>query len=113
MLSCSPSGSYRRGEARLAVPGHTARELGWSSSVEGKAPVEPEHLLASLLDQLPSDPNVWEAPRGRYSVALGFGLFQEAWNRGFDLSPGIVQRVAELGLGLGFDIYADGDEDGG
>ena len=112
MLSCSPSGSHRRGELapRSARP---YRKGAWLLSVEGKAPVEPEHLLASLLDRLPSDPNVWEALRGRYSVALGFGLFQEAWNRGFDLSPGIVQRVAELGLGLGFDIYADGDEDGG
>jgi hypothetical protein len=112
LLSCSPSGSHRRGELapRSARPWPKG---AWLLTVEGKAPVQPEHLLASLLDRLPSDPGVWQALRGRYSVALGFGLFQDAWNRGFDLSPGIVQRVAALGLGLGFDIYAPDDDNGG
>jgi len=112
ILSCSPSSSHRRGEltprSRRPWP-----KGAWLLSVEGKAPVEPEHLLASLLDRLPSDSSVWESLRSRYSVALGFGLFQGAWNRGFDLSPGIIHRVAALGLGLGFDIYAPDDEDGG
>lgn len=112
LLSCSPSSSHRRGDLRPRS-GTPWPKGAWLLSVEGKAPVEPDHLLASLLDQLPSDPSVWENLRTRYSVGLGFGLFQGAWNRGFDLSPGVLSKLAALGLGLGFDIYADGDEDGG
>ena len=112
LLGCSPSRSNRRGDLRPRS-GTPHPRGAWLLTLEGKAPVEPEHLLASLLDRLPSDPSVWDALRARHSVALGFGLFQEAWNRGFDLSPGVIHRVAALGLGLGFDIYADGDEDGG
>lgn len=112
ILGCMPSRSHRRGDLRPRnVPPWP--KGAWLLSVEGKAPVEPEHLLSSLLDRLPSDPLVWENLRRRYSVALGFGLFQGAWNRGFDLSPAALARVVALGLGLGFDIYADGEEDGG
>jgi hypothetical protein len=112
LLSCSPSHSHRRGDLRPRSVTPWPKGA-WLLTVEGKAPVEPEDLLTSLLDRLPSDPRVWETLRSRYSVALGFGLFQGAWNRGFDLSPAVISRVANLGLGVGFDIYADGDVDGG
>lgn len=112
LLSCSPTHSRRRGDPRPRSQ-HPYTNGCWLLSVEGKAPVEPDHPLASLLDRVPSDPSVWDTLRTRYSVALGFGLFQGAWNRGFDLSAGVLARVAALGLGLGFDIYADDDGDGG
>jgi hypothetical protein len=109
LLSCSPSHAHRRGDPR--PQSETPWPKGaWFLRLEGKAPVEPDHLLASLLDRLPSDRTVWDTLRTRYSVRLGFGLFQAAWNRGFDLSSKVLASIAALGLGLDFDIYADGDD---
>jgi hypothetical protein len=51
--------------------------------------------FSALLDRLPIDPAVWESLRSRFDVRLGFGLFQGAWNRGFDLSSQVLRRVAE------------------
>jgi hypothetical protein len=113
-LGCPPSRSRRRGDPRprSVTPWPNG---AWLLSVGGKAPVEPEHLLSELLDRLPADPSLWANLRSRFDVSLGFGLFQSAWNRGFDLSPELLRRVVGMGLGLDFDIYADadGDEDGG
>jgi hypothetical protein len=112
LLGCAPSCSHRRGDPRPRNIPPWPRGA-WVLSVEGKAPVEPDHLISAVLDRLPVDPAVWESLRSRFDVRLGFGLFQDAWNRGFGLSSQVLRRVAEMGLGLDFDIYADGEEDGG
>jgi hypothetical protein len=41
---------------------------------------------------------------------LGFGIFTERWNRGFELSADAVRLINALGAGLGFDIYANLEE---
>ena len=112
VLRCPPTSSHRRGDPRRRSVTPWPRGA-WLLSVQGKAPAEPEHLLSELLDRLPADPALWADLRSRFDVSLGFGLFQGAWNRGFDLSPTLLRRVVDMGLGLDFDIYADGDEDGG
>ena len=63
--------------------------------------------IARLLRQLPSDPAVWADLHARYRVRLSFGIFFDAWNRGFDLSPASLRSIADLGVPLGFDIYAE------
>lgn len=112
ILGCAPSRSHRRGGPRPRNLPPWPRGA-WLLSVEGKAPVGPEQLVSALLDRLPSDPAVWESLRSRFDVRLGFGLFQGVWNRGFGLSAQVLRRIAEMGLGLDFDIYADGEEGGG
>jgi len=111
ILGCAPSRSHRRGDPRS--PRLPPWEKGaWLLTVECQAPIEPEHLLQSLLDRLPDDPAIWDSLRARYEARLDFGVFQGAWNRGFSLSPEILKRVAALGFGLGFDIYMDGEDYG-
>jgi hypothetical protein len=112
LLRCPPSHSHRRGELRPRDLAPWPRGA-WLLSVEDKAPAAPDHLLAVLLDRLPADPPLWAMLRARFDVRLGFGLFQGAWNRGFDLSPEVLKRVVDVGLGLDFDIYVSKTEDGG
>lgn len=112
LLSCKPTTSHRRGDQR----GHNAPPWpkgAWLLSVDGEAPTEPEELLRALLARLPDDPSVWTGLRQRFSLRLGFGLFLDAWNRGFELSPTALERVARMGAPLGFDIYAQVHEGDG
>jgi hypothetical protein len=37
---------------------------------------------------------------------MGFGVFLESRNRGFDLSPALVRRLSDRGASFGCDIYA-------
>jgi hypothetical protein len=109
LLRCEPTGAHRRGDRRrLSPPSKTG---AWLLRVEGSAPVEPDDLVARLLDRLPGDPAFWAGLTSRYTVQLSFALFVAAWSRGFDLSARSVQRVAALGLTLGFSIYAEADAD--
>ena len=76
-------------------------------SVEAKSPTGPEELVHLLLSRLPSDEAVWIELRSRFRVQLGFGIFNERWNRGFELSADAVRRISALGAGVGIDIYAN------
>jgi len=112
LLKCKPSSSHRRGDSRRGNAG-LHQKGAWLLSVEGEAPHEPEELLKLLLAQLPRDPSIWVELNQRFAVHLGFGLFLDSWNRGFDLSPTVVERVASIGATLGFDIYSPSGEDDG
>ena len=112
LLRCLPTRAHRRGDPRPRnAPPWPAG--AWLLSLEGVAPTEPEELLNALLAKVPADPSIWNGLRQRFTVRLGFGLFLNAWNRGFDLSPAVLQRLAEVGATLGFDVYADAYEDDG
>lgn len=112
VLGCPPSRAHRRGDPRRRNVEPWPKGA-WLLSTEGKAPVEPEHLLCALLDRLPTDPLVWKELRARFDVRLGLGLFQDAWNRGFSFSSELLRRIATLDIPLDFDIYADGEDVGG
>jgi hypothetical protein len=111
VLGCDPTSARRRGDARRRGP--PSPQGAWLLTVEGKAPAEPDKLVRRLLAHLPNDPAVWEQLAARYSVRVTFGIFIGAWNRGFDLSPAAMRRLADLGATVGFDIYADGEAEEG
>src|SRR5438046_9667433 len=104
LLRCKPTSAHRRGDP-TPRSGRSYAKGAWLVSMRGKAPIEPEQLLTALLAMLPSDPAVWDGLRQRFTVQLLFGLFLGAWNRGFDLSPAVLERVLKIGTPLGFDIY--------
>jgi len=108
LLGVEPIHAWRRGERpkpRLPPTGMGT----WSLAVTGAAPQGPEELLIGLLDRLPADPDVWAEVRRRWKARLFFGLFLDAFNRGFNLGAGTVARVAVLGIPLHFDIYGAGE----
>lgn len=47
----------------------------------------------------------------RFDVQMRYGIFLEAWNRGFGLGRDVVRRVAGLGASLEFDVYANLEDD--
>jgi hypothetical protein len=110
VLGCAPTSAHRRGDVRR--PGSPPYpQGGWLLTVEGRAPTGPDELVRQLLGRLPNDPAVWEQLATRYSVQVSFGVFVGAWNRGFELSTTSLRQLAGLGVPVGFDIYADGENE--
>jgi hypothetical protein len=116
-LGVIPAHAHRKGELMKSRSPHAPRTVAyktgvWIFKLTGQAPQEPEDVTLALLDQLPDDESVWTDLSARYHVRLKYGLFVEAWNRGFDLSPTLMARIAQMRAEVGFDIYADleGDE---
>lgn len=107
-LGVRPTSSHRRGESRRSAP--VWPQGAWLLMIERSAPEGPAEVLGMLLDQLPSNPDVWQQLRAKHTVRVTFGLHIEAWNRGFDLPPALVGRLASTGAIVGFDIYCHGDE---
>jgi hypothetical protein len=109
ILQCRPSQAHRKGDVRpcRAVPWSAG---AWLLSVDGRAPTDPESLLVSLFARLPDDPGVWKQLRQRFTLRLGLGLFLDDWNRGFELSPGMLRRIAATGVAFSFDMYVSGHE---
>src|SRR5687768_1292661 len=65
ILGCAPSRSHRRGELR-PYSGLPWPQSAWLLTVEGLAPIQPEHVLLPLLDRLPDDPAIWDSLRAQY-----------------------------------------------
>ena len=75
--------------------------------VPGK-PLEPQ--IANLLESMTADLSVWRSLAKRFRVRFVVGAWIRSWNRGLEISPGLLRQLSERELGLGVDIYVDYDE---
>jgi hypothetical protein len=109
ILRCEPSRSHRRGDPMKR--GHLRHKGAWLLSVRGA--LDPEALTAGLLDRFVDvDESTWAGLADRHDLQLRLGLFLNRWNRGLELSPGLVGRIARIHARMIFDIYGqDGDVD--
>lgn len=108
-LGISPTSSHLMGERRSAA-GRPFAKGAWLFTVEGGEADGPEEVTERLLRRVPDDEDLWRDLAARYDVQLRYGIHFEGWNRGFDLSPGLIRRIAALRATLCFDIYAYGEE---
>jgi Domain of unknown function (DUF4279) len=110
VLGCVPSHSHRKGDHRR----QTSRPFStgaWILTVEGKAPSGPSMLIEELLGRFSSDPTFWRPLSEQYRMSVRVGIHTGGWNRGFDLTAGVVAALARTGVELGFDLYFYGDKD--
>lgn len=106
-LGAEPTSACRKGDiAHLKHSGDRVEERGkWILRIEHQREVPLEAVINGLLDRLTDDLASWRGLTGRFRSELSCGLQMELWNRGLELSPGTLGRIAERGLPLGFDIY--------
>lgn len=106
VLGCSPTTAHRRGDRKRE--GSVPFRIGaWILQEQGKPPVSVDDLLEKLLSRLPTDKAVWQHLAGRHQLQLRFGIFIEGWNRGFSISGNFMQRFADMGISMEFDLYAE------
>lgn len=105
-LGCRPTEARRRGEILPDARYHrVARTGSWRLEGTDEPSIQVEKQVTNLLERLTGDPAVWRDLSGRFSVDVFCGVFLEAFNRGFVLSPTLLRQLADRGLEIGFDIY--------
>jgi hypothetical protein len=110
LLGVPPTSSHRKGDRRSErSPPH--KQGAWFLTIEGRAPTGPDELIRTLLAQFPMDRAFWQRLNDSYLVWLRVGITASGWNRGFDLEPETLARIAATGGKLGFDLYFYGEED--
>ena len=107
LLGCQPTEGYRKGEVIIGKRSHRFAHTGlWLlKGLEEDVGVL-ETKVDRLLDRVPAEPDAFQA-LSNFNGNVFCGVFLNDWNRGFSLSPEILQRLTERKLSIDFDIYCN------
>ena len=113
LLGVEPTFAARKGDERVSGSGHRTvvqRTGVWWIDVADSREWLLEDAIEALLSRLPPEGPVWDELGKNYTLRLSCALHIEAWNRGCELSPRILAKIAQRGLTLDFDIYYSGED---
>jgi hypothetical protein len=105
LLRCEPTAAARTGDVIKSKGfARTVREGFWRLESSRDA-TDIEDQVVSLLARVTNDLDVWRDLSKRFRVDMFCGLFLDAKNRGFELTPQTLRQLADRGISIGFDIY--------
>lgn len=113
LLGHQPTNSERKGQeivGKITGSKRMARSGGWRLSAERREPGDLDAQISEVLGQLTDDMSIWQDLTSRFRADVFCGLFMEEGNEGISLSNETLQRLAERGLTIDFDIYGSSDE---
>ena len=109
LLVVKPDKVVRKGVTTLTRRGRSyVPEFGyWSIVLRGEDTTEwdVEIAIGMLLDRVSASSGAWRQARANAHARMFVGLRLDGFNRRFKLCPELMQRLAELGVELDFDIY--------
>jgi Domain of unknown function (DUF4279) len=106
LLNCQPTHGYRKGDILPDKRYHIVAKTGsWRLSSEKRNDLTLEKQIHELFDRLSSDLEIWRKLTRQYSGDLFCGLWMYDMNRELELSPELMNQIAERGLKLGLDVY--------
>jgi len=109
-LGCQPSEARKKGDVIPDSRYHrVARTGSWLLEGGSDGKIEIDQQITELLSSLTDDMQVWHRLSDDFQVDIFCGVFLEEFNRGFELSPHVLQALGERRIKLGFDIYGDGE----
>lgn len=111
-LGCQPSRRQRKGEPVLSSTGavkRIARTGSWLLDYSVGANATIGEGIKDLLRSLPADRSVWASLTSAFAVDLICDVTVRCVNRGFQLSPEVLDMVAQRGITLGLDIFCRAD----
>lgn len=82
----------------------------WLLSVTPKAGETLTTVLEDLFSTLTDDSSVWKHLSEKYKTRFVVSCWIRSWNRGLEVPPQLLQRIADRRLSLGIDIYVDYEE---
>lgn len=109
-LGCPPDDYSVKGDTAVSESGASsvAATGRWLLRASDLYANDVEMQIAELLETLTDDLTVWHDVTMRYQADVVVGLFMQAGNENFTISPGAVGALAVRGLALHFDIYDHG-----
>lgn len=115
LLGCQPTESYRKGDVLSSKRSSRIAHTGvWSLRDVEEDTNTLEMKVRRLLNRVSADSAAWNS-LSRFQGNIFCGVFIEDWNRGFSLSPELMQNLVERKLAIDLDIYCNatflGDDD--
>ena len=111
LLGVEPTSAHRRGDTR-SRGARPYPKGAWFLKLVGTPPRGPAELLEDLLERVPpASVALWQGLRQRFDVQVRFGIFLEAWNRGFGVPARQLEQLSLIVNSFEFDIYANGGSD--
>jgi hypothetical protein len=113
LLGVEPTFTARKGDERVSRSGHRTvvqRTGVWWVDVADSREWLLEDAIEALLNRFPAEGLVWDQLAKDYNLRLSCALHIEDWNRGCELSPQILAKIAQRGLTLDLDIYYSGED---
>jgi len=114
LLGCAPTKCARKGDVIPDPKYHRVERRGrWLLDSACPRTVPLDEQVEALLARVTGDLEVWKDLGRRFKMDLFCGVFMDEENRGFLLEAGLVRKLSDRGLAIGFDIYAhmgDGEE---
>jgi hypothetical protein len=112
LLGIQPTKAWRKG---VPQPGRAGRQGrvptfgAWSTSLSRDQTTEwdVEAAISMVLDRILVSEEVWKQVVTNAKARIFVGLTLDTYNRGFGFAPSMLKRMAELGIQLDFDIYAE------
>ena len=114
LFGVAPEFAARKGEQRQSGSRTVIQRIGiwtYGLSDEPSPEWELDDAITTLLQQLPSDLNIWNHLAGRFKLDVFCGLFMGSDNQGADLRPSTLKLLADRGLTLRLDIYGPPPDD--
>jgi len=111
LLGVQPTFAARKGARRRSGTADVVQRTGiWIFALPESREWELADAIRTLLAALPDDAAIWSKLRSKAKVDVFCGLHLQQWNRGVELPSGLLAQLAERGLSLGLDIYANGPD---
>jgi hypothetical protein len=105
MLGVVPSAAARKAESVDVDGVPVTQPTGvWRYALPASPEWELSDAIDTLLEQMPPDPALWESLSGWASVSVICGLYVHDVNRGADLHPDTLARLAERRVALRLEI---------
>ena len=105
MLGVAPTAAARKGESVDVNGVPVLQSTGvWRYALPASPEWELSDAIDTLLEQMPPDPALWESLVGWANVSVICALFVHDVNRGADLHPDTLARLAERRLALRLEI---------
>jgi hypothetical protein len=105
MLGVVPSAAARKDESVDVDGVPITQPTGiWRYALPASPEWELSDAIDTLLEQMPPDPALWESLSGWANVAVICGLYVHDVNRGADLHPDTLARLAERRVALRLEI---------
>jgi hypothetical protein len=105
-LGLAPTRSHRNGDPieSARVP-NTYKTGAWVLDLGDAEGQDPEDAILHLLQWLPEDVAVWRELTASFDVRIGLSLVLKEWNRGFSLSPIVMEKLASLGVRMDVELW--------
>jgi hypothetical protein len=107
LLGCQPTEARCKGDV---IPDkryyRIARTGTWRLEGSQSETADIEDQVLALLAAVTGDLQVWRRLTAQFAADVFCGVFLDEPNRGFSLSPRVMQMLSERGIEIGFDIYS-------